>query len=229
MKTLVIDDEAPIRLLCRVNLEAEGVEVLEAADGATGLALAKREKPDAILLDVMMPGLDGWNVAERLLSAEETRAIPIIFLTARADLRDRVRGMDAGGSDTHAPGAPVEQVHPVCRAVEPHPHQRSCPAAAAGEPADVLTRPCGQPAVVVEGVVHEEVARPAMGARLDRGAEMQAGQTPRCPSVVHHPQELRLRARRSGLGRSGPDDAQRNCADQYEQEEPWAGASHGAA
>jgi DNA-binding response OmpR family regulator len=109
MKTLVIDDEAPIRLLCRVNLEAEGVEVLEAADGATGIEIAKREKPDAILLDVMMPVLDGWNVAERLLSAEETRAIPIIFLTARADLRDRVRGMDAGGLDyVTKPFNPVE-------------------------------------------------------------------------------------------------------------------------
>jgi DNA-binding response OmpR family regulator len=109
MKTLVIDDEAPIRLLCRVNLEAEGVEVLEAADGATGLGLAKREKPDAILLDVMMPGLDGWSVAERLLSDEETAAIPIIFLTARADLRDRVRGMDAGGLDyVTKPFNPVE-------------------------------------------------------------------------------------------------------------------------
>jgi DNA-binding response OmpR family regulator len=109
MKTLVIDDEAPIRLLCRVNLEAEGVAVLEAADGATGLEIAKRERPDAILLDVMMPGLDGWNVAERLLSAEETRAIPIIFLTARADLRDRVRGMDAGGLDyVTKPFNPVE-------------------------------------------------------------------------------------------------------------------------
>jgi DNA-binding response OmpR family regulator len=109
MKTLVIDDEAPIRLLCRVNLEAEGVEVLEAADGATGLELAKREKPDAILLDVMMPGLDGWSVAERLLSDEETAAIPIIFLTARADLRDRVRGMDAGGLDyVTKPFNPVE-------------------------------------------------------------------------------------------------------------------------
>jgi DNA-binding response OmpR family regulator len=99
MKTLVIDDEAPIRLLCRVNLEAEGIEVLEAAEGESGLALAKKERPDAILLDVMMPGLDGWNVAERLLADEDTREIPIIFLTARADLRDRVRGMDAGGLD----------------------------------------------------------------------------------------------------------------------------------
>jgi two-component system alkaline phosphatase synthesis response regulator PhoP len=99
MKTLVIDDEAPIRLLCRVNLEAEGIEVLEAAEGESGLELAKKEHPDAILLDVMMPGLDGWNVAERLLADESTKAIPIIFLTARADLRDRVRGLDVGGLD----------------------------------------------------------------------------------------------------------------------------------
>jgi DNA-binding response OmpR family regulator len=99
MKTLIVDDEAPIRLLCKVNLEAEGIEVLEAGDGVTGLEIARREKPDAILLDVMMPGLDGWNVAEQLLADEATSAIPIIFLTARADLRDRVRGMDAGGLD----------------------------------------------------------------------------------------------------------------------------------
>ena len=99
MRTLIIDDEAPIRLLCKVNLEAEGIEVLEAGDGVTGLEVARAEKPDAILLDVMMPGLDGWNVAEQLLADESTSAIPIIFLTARADLRDRVRGMDAGGLD----------------------------------------------------------------------------------------------------------------------------------
>jgi DNA-binding response OmpR family regulator len=99
MKTLIIDDEAPIRLLCKVNLEAEGIDVLEAGDGVTGLEVARSERPDAILLDVMMPGLDGWNVAEQLLTDESTSAIPIIFLTARADLRDRVRGMDAGGLD----------------------------------------------------------------------------------------------------------------------------------
>jgi two-component system alkaline phosphatase synthesis response regulator PhoP len=99
MKTLVIDDEAPIRLLCRVNLEAEGIEVVEAGEGKSGLELARKERPDAILLDVMMPGMDGWSVAERLLADEETSAIPIIFLTARADLRDRVRGLDVGGLD----------------------------------------------------------------------------------------------------------------------------------
>jgi DNA-binding response OmpR family regulator len=96
---LVIDDEAPIRLLCRVNLEAEGMEVLEAADGPSGLEKARSERPDVILLDVMMPGLDGWRVAEELLDDQRTRGIPIVFLTARAELRDRARGLDLGGVD----------------------------------------------------------------------------------------------------------------------------------
>src|SRR5439155_6393507 len=88
---------APIRLLCRVNLEAEGMEVLEAADGPSGLEAARTQRPDVILLDVMMPGLDGWRVAEELLDDAETSSIPIVFLTARAELRDRARGLDLGG------------------------------------------------------------------------------------------------------------------------------------
>ena len=98
-RVLVIDDEAPIRLLCRVNLEAEKMEVLEAADGPTGLEQAREHKPDVILLDVMMPGLDGWSVAERLLADMDTASIPIVFLTARAEFRDRARGLDLGGVD----------------------------------------------------------------------------------------------------------------------------------
>ena len=96
---LVIDDEAPIRLLCRVNLEAEGMTVFEAADGPTGLEEARENPPDVVLLDVMMPGLDGWRVAEQLLQDERTSEIPIIFLTARAEFRDRARGLDIGGVD----------------------------------------------------------------------------------------------------------------------------------
>jgi DNA-binding response OmpR family regulator len=96
-RVLIIDDEAPIRLLCRVNLEAEGMEVSEAADGANGIEAARRERPDVILLDVMMPRLDGWEVADALLQDESTSEIPIIFLTARAEVRDRARGLDIGG------------------------------------------------------------------------------------------------------------------------------------
>jgi two-component system alkaline phosphatase synthesis response regulator PhoP len=97
MRVLVIDDEAPIRLLCRVNLEDEGMEVLEAGDGPTGLELARSEVPDVVLMDVMMPGLDGWQVAGLLLDDPATRDVPIVFLTARAELRDRARGLDLGG------------------------------------------------------------------------------------------------------------------------------------
>jgi len=108
-RVLVIDDEAPIRLLCRVNLEAEGMTVLEAKDGPSGVAKAKEERPDVVLLDVMMPGLDGWRVAEELLEDANTREIPIIFLTARAEFRDRARGLDIGGVDyITKPFNPVE-------------------------------------------------------------------------------------------------------------------------
>ena len=75
-RVLVIDDEAPIRLLCRVNLEAEGMQVLEAADGPSGLEKARAETPDVVLLDVMMPGLDGWRVAEELLDDPAHRSDP---------------------------------------------------------------------------------------------------------------------------------------------------------
>src|SRR5438105_13070797 len=111
---LVIDDEEPIRLLCSVNLAAEGIEVLEAADGPTGLDQAREHRPDVVLLDVMMPGLDGWQVAERLLEDERTSRIPIIFLTARAEFRDRARGLDIGGIDyVTKPFNPLELAPPV--------------------------------------------------------------------------------------------------------------------
>lgn len=96
-RVLVIDDEASIRLLCRVNLEADGMEVVEAADGADGLLLARDERPDAVLLDLMMPRLNGWQVAEQLLADERTREIAIVFLTARAEILDSARGFDIGG------------------------------------------------------------------------------------------------------------------------------------
>jgi DNA-binding response OmpR family regulator len=106
---LVVDDEAPIRLLCRVNLEAEGMTVLEASDGDSGLETARAERPDVVLLDVMMPGRNGWEVAEELLSDDATSRIPIIFLTARAEVRDRAKGIDLGGVDyVTKPFNPVE-------------------------------------------------------------------------------------------------------------------------
>jgi DNA-binding response OmpR family regulator len=99
IRVLHIDDEAPIRLLSRVNLESQGMEVIEAASGRTGVQLAKREQPDLILLGVMMPVLDGWQAAEELRKDSETREIPIVFLTAQSRLKDRARGFDLGAVD----------------------------------------------------------------------------------------------------------------------------------
>ncbi|HET7759919.1 MAG TPA: response regulator [Gaiellaceae bacterium] len=96
-RVLVIDDERAIRLLCRVNLAASGMEVLEAADGRAGLDLARNERPDLVLLDVMMPDVDGWTVARELAADDETREIPVVFLTARAEAADKRLGEQLGG------------------------------------------------------------------------------------------------------------------------------------
>jgi DNA-binding response OmpR family regulator len=84
-------------MLCRVNLSASGMDVLEAENGLTALELAKRERPDLVLLDVMMPDVDGWTVARELADDERTREIPIVFLTARAESADRRMGQQLGG------------------------------------------------------------------------------------------------------------------------------------
>ena len=96
-RILIVDDESAIRLVCQLNLDAVGFQTLEAADGETALALARSEHPDLILLDVMLPGIDGWGVAEELAASPETKDIPILFLSARSDRADEARGHEAGG------------------------------------------------------------------------------------------------------------------------------------
>jgi len=96
-RILIVDDESAIRLVCRLNLDSDGFQTLEAPDGETALALARAEQPDLILLDVMLPGIDGWQVAEELAASERTREIPILFLSARSDPADEARGHEAGG------------------------------------------------------------------------------------------------------------------------------------
>ena len=99
-KVLVIDDEAAIRLLCRVNLGVAGFEVTEAADGEQALELVASEDFDVILLDVQMPGLDGFETARLIKQREKTRYIPIIFLTAISrELHQQLRGYEVGAVD----------------------------------------------------------------------------------------------------------------------------------
>jgi CheY-like chemotaxis protein len=84
-KVLVIDDEEPIRLLCRVNLQLENMDVLEAADGPSGLDQAREHRPDVILLDVMMPGTDGWEMLRQVQERHGIGAIPVIMFSGKVD------------------------------------------------------------------------------------------------------------------------------------------------
>lgn len=97
-KILIVEDEADIRELLRYHLEREGYAVLEAGDGPAGLALARAEQPSLILLDVMLPGMDGFEVL-RALSTEDGPAAPVLLLTARGEEMDRVVGLTLGADD----------------------------------------------------------------------------------------------------------------------------------
>jgi CheY-like chemotaxis protein len=93
---LVVDDEASIRLLCGVNLRLEGMDTVEAGNGADALQVARKLRPDLVLLDVMMPRVDGWQVAHELARDPSTRDLPIVFLSARAEPADYLHGYELG-------------------------------------------------------------------------------------------------------------------------------------
>jgi CheY-like chemotaxis protein len=95
-RILICDDDPVILRLLQVNLELEGYDVLLAQHGQQAIEVATAEKPDLIILDIMMPRLDGYQTAERLRSQDETRAIPIVFLSARAQQSDIDRGRTFG-------------------------------------------------------------------------------------------------------------------------------------
>jgi two-component system, OmpR family, alkaline phosphatase synthesis response regulator PhoP len=97
-RILVVDDEADIIRLLKYNLEKEGFEVLTASDGVKALERAV-EQPDLIVLDVMMPRMDGWEVVRQLKRNAKTAAIPVLFLTAKATEVDEVLGLELGADD----------------------------------------------------------------------------------------------------------------------------------
>jgi len=98
-KVVVIEDEVDILENLRFNLEREGFEVVCAADGAQGLDAVRREKPDLVLLDLLLPGLDGTEVCRTLKSDPTTRNIPIIMVTAKGEETDIVLGLGLGADD----------------------------------------------------------------------------------------------------------------------------------
>ena len=98
-RILIVDDVATNRLVLSAKLAASYYDVLEAGDGETALALAAREQPDLILLDVLMPGIDGFETCRRLKESPATLHIPVILLTALDGQADRLRGLEAGADD----------------------------------------------------------------------------------------------------------------------------------
>jgi two-component system, OmpR family, response regulator len=96
MKVLIVDDDAHIREVIAFTLEQAGLRVLEAADGRQALELFEREQPDLVVLDIVMPELDGTEVCRAL---RRRSSVPIVFLSSRDDELDRILGLELGGDD----------------------------------------------------------------------------------------------------------------------------------
>jgi two-component system alkaline phosphatase synthesis response regulator PhoP len=98
-KIMVVDDEPYIARVIKFKLEQEGYTVISANDGQSGLQKIKEEKPDLVLLDVMMPGLSGYEVCQKIKEDADLAGIPVVILTAKGQERDREQGMTMGASD----------------------------------------------------------------------------------------------------------------------------------
>lgn len=98
-KILVVDDDRAINELIKVNLTLAGYSVVQAYDGVEGFALAKQELPNMVILDVMMPNVDGYTVAQRIRQCESIKNMPILMLTALSDITDKGKGFDIGIDD----------------------------------------------------------------------------------------------------------------------------------
>ncbi len=122
-KILVIDDDSAINELIKVNLELAGHEVIQAFDGTTGFALCKQELPALVILDVMMPEVDGFTVAQRIRKNENTKDIPILMLTALSQLNDKVNGFNIGVDDYLVKPFEMEELQVRVRALLKRTHQ----------------------------------------------------------------------------------------------------------
>jgi CheY-like chemotaxis protein len=118
-RVLLIDDDAAIRNLCSVSLLALGIEVIEAEDGAQGLALVRRKRPDLVLLDVSMPGLDGFEVGQLVRRHRKTRHTPLIFLSGEPESDERARELGAIAC-LAKPFDPVALGSLIATALSPH-------------------------------------------------------------------------------------------------------------
>ncbi len=114
---LIVEDEAPLVAMLRYNLEKEGFEVGEAADGEEALVRIAERKPDIVLLDWMLPLVSGIEVCRQIRRSPQTRTLPVVMLTARGEEADRVRGLDSGADDYIAKPFSVRELTARLRAV----------------------------------------------------------------------------------------------------------------
>lgn len=122
-KILVIDDDSAINELIKINLELIGYKVIQAPDGTKGFALAKQDLPNAIILDVMMPEVDGFTVAQRIRQNPTTKNIPILMLTALSQINEKVKGFDLGVDDYLTKPFEMDELKVRIRALLKRSHQ----------------------------------------------------------------------------------------------------------
>jgi len=122
---LIVEDEAPLVTMLRYNLEREGFAVEAASDGEEALLRIAERRPDAVLLDWMLPLVSGLEVCRRLRRGAQTRSLPVIMLTAKGEEGDRIRGLDSGADDyvvkPFSPNELIARVRAVIRRTTPEP------------------------------------------------------------------------------------------------------------
>jgi two-component system alkaline phosphatase synthesis response regulator PhoP len=118
-KILIVDDEKALVSLVALHMQMAGYEVLFTNEGWSAIDICKRDKPDLVILDLMLPKLNGWEVCRRLRSDDETKDMAVIMLSARGELEDKLRGFDAGADDyVTKPFSPKELVARVKRILD---------------------------------------------------------------------------------------------------------------
>ncbi len=119
MRILVIDDDPGVRMLCKIAFRTDGDEVVDAASGREGLELLETEVVDAVVLDVMLPSINGFEVLRRIRENTKTSGLPVVLLSVRVGRQDQIDGWRAGADEyltkPFSPSALAEKVHEICR------------------------------------------------------------------------------------------------------------------
>ena len=122
MRVLVIDDDPGVRILCRIAFREEGDEVVEVASGVDGLEVLEDEGADAVVLDVMLPSINGFEILRRIRADDRTSDLPVVLLSVRVGIQDQIDGWKAGADEyltkPFSPSVLAAKVNEICR-IEP--------------------------------------------------------------------------------------------------------------